>query len=138
MQIKTTDRYTQFANTASRMCGRPKVFFLAVFFVAIWLLTGPFFHFSDTWQLIVNTVSSVVTFLMVFLIQNEQNRDTKAIQLKLDELIRATQGAHNALLDLEQDEDETLEDFRKRYKAIAAAARDELRKGKPDTDSPDA
>jgi low affinity Fe/Cu permease len=91
--------------------------------VLAWVVTGPIFHFSDTWQLVINTATTVVTFLMVFLIQNTQNRDTEAIQIKLDELIRATKGAHNALLDLEELEEETLDQFRTRYEALALKAR---------------
>jgi len=91
--------------------------------VLAWVVTGPIFHFSDTWQLVINTATTVVTFLMVFLIQNTQNRDTEAIQIKLDELIRATKGAHNALLDLEELEEETLDKFRTRYEALALKAR---------------
>ncbi|MFD1808357.1 low affinity iron permease family protein [Gemmobacter lanyuensis] len=104
----------------------------------VWVVTGPIFGFSDTWQLVINTGTTIVTFLMVFLIQNTQNRDTAAIQLKLDELIRATQGAHNALLDLEELEEGRLEAFRLRYERLAAEARQRLERGEPDTDTPDA
>ena len=95
------------------------------------------FRFSDTWQLVINTGTTIITFLMVFLIQNTQNRDTEAIQVKLDELIRATRGAHNALLDLEELEEESLDAFRARYQALAAAARVELDKGNQDTGTPE-
>lgn len=103
----------------------------------MWLLTGPIFAFSDTWQLVINTGTTIITFLMVFLIQNTQNRDTEAIQVKLDELIRATQGAHNALLDLEELEEEKLDAFRARYQALAAAARADLGRGNQDTGTPE-
>ena len=132
------DRYTSFAKHVARITGRPIVFSLAVGVIAVWIVTGPLFGFSDTWQLVINTGTTIVTFLMVFLIQNTQNRDTAAIQLKLDELIRATHGAHNALLDLEEIEDEHLEEFRARYLRLAAAARRQLAEGGGDTDTPDA
>jgi len=103
----------------------------------IWVLTGPLFHFSDTWQLVINTGTTIITFLMVFLIQNTQNRDTEAIQLKLDELIRATKGAHNALLDLEELEEENLDAFKMKYQALAATARSELILGNKDTGTPE-
>jgi low affinity Fe/Cu permease len=129
--------YSRFAKAASRFCGRPRVFVVAVGVIVVWLVTGPLFGFSDTWQLVINTGTTIVTFLMVFLIQNTQNRDTEAIQVKLDELIRATQGAHNALLDLEELTDENLEAFRTRYQALAGAARAELKRGLDDTGTPD-
>ena len=119
--------YSKFARVAAHYCGRPAVFMLAVVMIIVWLVTGPLFHFSDTWQLVINTGTTIVTFLMVFLIQNTQNRDTEAIQMKLDELIRATQGAQNVLLDLEDLEEENVEEFKRRYRALAQAARaDEL------------
>lgn len=130
--------YSRFAKSAARFCGRPRVFTLAVALIGVWLVTGPLFRFSDTWQLVINTGTTIVTFLMVFLIQNTQNRDTEAIQIKLDELIRATQGAHNAMLNLEELEEEELEAFRARYLALARAARERRDNGAPDTDTPEA
>ncbi len=102
-----------------------------------WGLSGPVFQYSDTWQLVINTGTTIVTFLMVFLIQNTQNRDTAAIQIKLDELIRVTQGAHNALLDLEELEDDALDAFRHRYQQLAREARLALDRGSADTDTPE-
>jgi low affinity Fe/Cu permease len=136
--MKNTAMYSQFAKVASRFCGKPIVFVLAVSTIAVWIVTGPLFQFSDTWQLVINTATTIITFLMVFLIQSSQNRDTEAIQIKLDELIRATQGAHNALLDLEEMEEEQLDAFRARYGALAREARLRVGSGKLDTDSPDA
>jgi low affinity Fe/Cu permease len=129
--------YSAFAKSASRFCGRPKTFSLAIAVIAVWVIIGPLFSFSDTWQLVINTGTTIITFLMVFLIQNTQNRDTEAIQIKLDELIRATKGAHNALLDLEELEEDALDCFRNRYEALAAAARRELDLGSMDTGTPE-
>lgn len=130
--------YSQFARKTAHFCGRPRVFVLAVGVIAAWIVTGPIFRFSDTWQLVINTATTIITFLMVFLIQNTQNRDTEAIQVKLDELIRATQGAHNALLDLEELEEEHLDVFRTKYHALARSARAELGRGLQDTGTPEA
>jgi low affinity Fe/Cu permease len=129
--------YSHFAKAAAHFCGRPRVFVLAVAVIGVWIVTGPLFGFSDTWQLVINTGTTIITFLMVFLIQNTQNRDTEAIQIKLDELIRATQGAHNALLDLEELEGEQLDAFQTRYQSLAAAARTGLSSGVLDTGTPD-
>jgi low affinity Fe/Cu permease len=129
--------YSRFAKAASHFCGRPKVFAIAVGIILVWAVTGPIFGFSDTWQLVINTGTTIITFLMVFLIQNTQNRDTEAIQVKLDELIRATQGAHNVLLDLEELEEDHLDAFRAKYEALASAARAALDRGYQDTDTPE-
>ena len=129
--------YSRLAKAAAHFCGRPWVFVLAVFVIVVWVVTGPIFHFSDTWQLVINTGTTIVTFLMVFLIQNTQNRDTEAIQIKLDELIRATKGAHNALLDLEELDEAALESFRERYQSLASAARAEIGLGFRDTGTPE-
>lgn len=105
--------------------------------IVVWAATGPIFNFNDTWQLVINTSTTIITFLMVFLIQNTQNRDTAAIQIKLDELIRAQAGAHNALLDLEELDELTLQEFRKRYQDLAERSRVGIIEGTLDTDSPD-
>lgn len=129
--IKSTSLFTRFAKTTARVAGRPLTFLAATALIIIWALTGPLFGFSDTWQLVVNTSTTIITFLMVFLIQNTQNRDSEAIQVKLDELIRVLEGAHNSLLDLEELEEEELDKIRAPYRALAAAARDELEKNPP-------
>ena len=132
--------FTKFANAVSAAAGSPFAFLTCAAYVIIWALTGPLFGFSDTWQLVINTSTTIVTFLMVFLIQNSQNRDTEAIQLKLDELIRATRGAHNALLDLEELEERELDVFRARYVALARTARErddeEADRGTPEVIDP--
>lgn len=129
--------FTCFANNAANISGNPYTFLVASGAVIAWAICGPFFGFSDTWQLIINTGTSITTFLMVFLIQNTQNRDSKALQLKMDELIRATEGAHTVLLDLEELNDEELETIRGKYEKIAKLARQRMHKGKSDTDIPD-
>jgi low affinity Fe/Cu permease len=128
--------FTRFAKKTAQLSGRPPAFGLALGTVLAWLVSGPLFGFSDTWQLAINTGTTVVTFLMVFLIQNTQNRDTAAIQIKLDELIRVSRG-HNALMDLEQLEEADIERFRKQYEAMAARARRRIGEGADDTDSPE-
>ena len=94
--------FQRFARISARGAGQPWAFGMAIALIVGWGVTGPIFHFSDTWQLVINTTTTIVTFLMVFLIQNTQNRDSEALQVKLDELIRASQTAHNALLDIEE------------------------------------
>lgn len=128
--------FTRFAKWASAKSGHPITFILAVLIILVWSVTGPIFHFSDTWQLVINTGTTIITFLMVFLIQNTQNRDTSAIQIKLDELIRAVNGAHNVLLDLEELEDKELNRIKANYEKLAKIAREELRSGKKDTKTP--
>ena len=133
---KSRSTFSRFAKWTARATGRPITFALATAVIVVWAVTGPLFGFSDTWQLVINTGTTIVTFLMVFLIQNTQNRDSEAMHVKLDELIRATRGAHTALLNLEQLEDEELERLRKEYEAIAERAREALRRGKSDTNVP--
>jgi low affinity Fe/Cu permease len=129
--------FSKFAKTSSSAMGHPLAFGLALLVILGWALTGPLFGFSDTWQLVINTGTTIVTFLMVFLIQNTQNRDSGAIQLKLDELIRATKGAHNAVLDLEELTQEDLDTFGKLYQKLATDARNDVRKGWTDTGTPE-
>jgi low affinity Fe/Cu permease len=131
-------QYSRFSNAVSRFCGRPVVFALAVAVVVVWAMTGPLFDYSNTWQLVINTGTTIVTFLMVFVIQNTQMRDTEAMHLKLDELIRATEGAHTALLDLEELEEEKLLAYKRRYLELARKARENLKRGIIDTGCPEA
>lgn len=135
--MKSASWFASFAKATSRATGRPSAFLVAGAVVVVWAVTGPIFRFSDTWQLVINTGTTVVTFLMVFLIQNSQNRDSEALQVKLDELIRAIEGAHNALLDLEELEEDELDRIRAPYSKLAKNAREALRKGKADTDRPE-
>jgi low affinity Fe/Cu permease len=128
--------FARFARGISDASGHPITFGLALLVIAAWAVTGPIFHFSDTWQLVINTGTTIVTFLMVFLIQNTQNRDTQALQLKIDELIRATKGAHNALMNLEELTDEEILLMRRRYRELAEEAREQLRIGGRDTGRP--
>ena len=134
--MRKTSWFARFAKGTSRATGRPMAFMFAFSIVVIWALTGPIFNYSDTWQLIINTGTTIITFLMVFLIQYTQNLDTEALQVKLDELIRATEGAHNALLDLEELDAEELDHIRASYEKLANEARQGRRKGKADTDRP--
>lgn len=128
--------FSRFAQRVALTMGNPIAFITAVAIIIIWGFSGPIFHFSDTWQLIVNTSTTIITFLMVFLIQNTQNRDNEAIQLKLDELIRSVKGAHNGLLGIEELTEEELNEMRERYSKLAQIARDELRRGQKDTGTP--
>ena len=129
--------YTRFAKLTARATGRPLTFTLMTLVVVGWAVSGPYFHYSDTWQLTINTGTTIVTFLMVFLIQATQNRDAEAIQIKLDEIIRALEGAHNAMLDLEEMEEDDLVKLHANYLKLAGEARQALRKGGRDTGVPE-
>jgi low affinity Fe/Cu permease len=129
--------FTVFAKWIAHVSGQPITFVAAAGLIIVWAMTAPLFSSIDTWQLIINTATTIVTFLMVFLIQNTQNRDTGAMQTKLDELIRAIDGAHNALLDLEELDEEEIDHIRKDYRDLAAEARKAIAKGQRDTDSRD-
>ncbi len=135
--MKKRSVFVRFSNLASKKTGSSYAFALAVTVIFVWGVSGPVFHFSDTWQLVINTGTTIITFLMVFLIQNSQNRDGMALQIKLDEIVRAMEGAHNVLLDLEELDDEALERHRARYRKLAAEARQKRKRGEEDVDSSD-
>jgi low affinity Fe/Cu permease len=116
--VLSKDRFRNLAGGAATALGSPKLFAANVCLIALWLISGPFFHFSDTWQLVVNTATTIVTYLAVFLIQNTQNRDTKALQLKLDELILSMEGARNRLVRVEELSDEELELLQKQFERL--------------------
>ncbi len=120
--MSMTHMYEGLAKQAAKYSGRPVTFLLATLVVIVWAVSGPIFHYSDTWQLVINTGTTIITFLMVFLIQNTQNTDTTAIQLKLDELIRVKQAADNSLLNLEDMDAASLEKFREKYLKLAKEA----------------
>ena len=127
-----TSLFARFARWTAAMSGRPITFMIAVAVIIVWGITGPIFGFSDTWQLVINTGTTIVTFLMVFLIQNTQNRDTEALQIKLDELIRALKGARNEVLNLEELDEAQLDEIREEYLGLAEEARKRLeRKSRP-------
>jgi low affinity Fe/Cu permease len=128
--------FDRLAKMGARATGHPLGFGLALLIILGWMITGPLFKFSDTWQLVINTATTIITFLMVFLIQNTQNRDSAAMQIKLDELIRATISAHNALLDLEELSQDELDRFHEKYEALARRARKELQQGLRDDGQP--
>ena len=132
-----TTPFSRIAKWTSHAAGHPVTFCVAVLVIIAWALLGPIFHYSDTWQLVINTATTIITFLMVFLVQNTQNRDSAAVQLKLDELIRSMKGAHNALLDLEELTEQDLDQIRCRYAVLAERARQNIKEGFEDTDTPE-
>jgi len=133
---KSNSWFTRFAKSIARATGKPVTFTLAVLVVLAWAITGPLFHFSDTWQLVINTGTTVITFLMVFLIQSTQNRDAEAVQIKLDELLRVSPGAHNVLINLEELEERELERIKQVYAHLAAEAREGVSQGRDDCGVP--
>ena len=135
--VYRTSAFSRLAKWTAHAAGHPAAFALALLIILAWAMSGPVFRFSDTWQLVINTGTTIVTFLMIFLVQNTQNRDSTAIQLKLDELIRAMEGAHNALLDLEELTEEDLDRIRDRYESLARVAKEDLQRGLRDTGTPD-
>jgi len=118
--------FSSFASEVARLCGSPAAFAVATLSVIVWAATGPMFHFSDTWQMVINTGTTICTFLMVFIIQNSQNRDGAALQIKLDELIRAVSGARNSMLDLESLPESELDEIRKTFVTLAGKHRAEI------------
>jgi low affinity Fe/Cu permease len=133
----TDATFHSMARETSTAVGRPKSFFLAVGIIALWGISGPFFHFSDTWQLIINTGTTIVTFLMVFLIQNTQNRDSKAIHLKLDELLRATRAARNTMMNLENMSDDELAELEAEFSRLRTmACEEDVQSGKQPKGTP--
>jgi low affinity Fe/Cu permease len=129
MPMRATSRFGRLARLTAHAMGQPVAFGTALAIIILWAISGPIFGFSDTWQLIINTGTTIITFLMVFIIQNTQNRDAEAMHIKLDELIRAMDQAQNALLNLEELEEEDLERIRADYLRLAEHARIELRDG---------
>ena len=125
MPMRLNDQFHKFAHKTSEIVGTPWAFIFAVIIILLWIVSGPLFGFSDTWQLIINTGTTIVTFLIVFLIQNSQNRDAKAIHLKLDELIRALKGPRTGLVDLEDMPDEDLKSLQEEFKRIRESERKE-------------
>jgi low affinity Fe/Cu permease len=120
------ESFTRFAKATARASGHPVTFGLALLVIIVWAVTGPLFRFSDTWQLVINTGTTIITFLMVFLIQNTQNRDSVAMQIKLDELLRAVKGAHTAMANLEDLTEEELDRFKAHYVKLAEEAKARL------------
>lgn len=128
MQGNRSSLFTRFAREAALLSGKPATFIIAVAIIITWAALGPVFGFSDTWQLVINTGTTIITFLMVFLIQNTQNRDTEALQIKLDEIIRATRGARNAMLNLEDLDEKELDAIRKEFLDLAEHAQTHIEK----------
>ncbi len=126
--MTASERFHWFAARTSLVLGSPRAFFAALAIVVVWLVSGPIFHFSDTWQLVINTGTTIVTFLMVFLIQNTQNRDAKALHLKLDELIRATRSARNELIELESLSDPELAKLEEEFQGLRLARMEHIRR----------
>ena len=126
---KSRSWFTRLTKTTAHAAGRPLTFVVAVTLIVVWAVTGPLFGFSDTWQLVINTATTIITFLMVFLIQSTQNRDGEAVQVKLDEIIRAIGNAKNELLDLEELEEKDLDRIRETYRRMAREARESGRLG---------
>lgn len=131
------EHFSLVAKWLSNKSAEPLACFLAFLLVLVWALFGPLLHFSNTWQLIISTLAAVTSIVMLFIIQNSQHRHTVAIQLKLDEIIRATKGAHNEMMDIEKLIDEDLEKIQKKYGLMAEKTKDDLKKGKIDTHTPD-
>ena len=134
---KSSSLFTRFSKWTARTTGSPITFAVALGIVVIWGVTGPIFHWSDTWQLVINTGTTIVTFLMVFLIQSTQNRDAEAVHVKLDELLRVSPGAHNVLLDLEELDERELQRIRAIYCRLADKARRGAHQGRSDEGVPD-
>lgn len=135
--LNHTTLFSRFAKWTSYAAGHPVTFTSALFIILLWALTGSFFCYSDTWQLVINTGTTIVTFLVVFLVQNTQNRDSAAIQLKLDELIRAMNGAHNSFLDIENRTEEHIAQLKDRFEKLAQDAREDLKGGIKDIGTPE-
>src|ERR1700733_16277629 len=129
--------FSMIAKWFSGKAAQPIACFLAFFIILVWAVSGFLFHFSETWQLIINTCAAVISIVMLFIIQNSQNRHTVAIQLKLDEIIRATKGAHNEMMDIDKLTDEDLAKIQKKYGLLAEKTKEDLKKGISDTHTPD-
>jgi low affinity Fe/Cu permease len=134
--VRLLDRFQRFARTAVRSSGHPMASAVALGMIVVWALAGPWFHYGNTWLLVINTVTNIFTFLMIFLIRNAQNRESEAVQLKLDELIRATKAAQNTLLDIEELSEEELDKIKARFERLARKARNESAAGEAEAVAP--